>query len=461
METFSIESIKPHARIYFIGIGGVSMSALALMMKNKGFEVAGSDRDESETTRRLEEAGIHVDIGHAAEHISGAELVVNTAAVKADNPEMIAAHEAGIPVIERCILLGAIMKTFPYAVAVSGTHGKTTTTGMMAHILTAAGDHPTVSIGGTLDLIDGNVKIEKSDYFLCEACEYVDSFLKFFPTHALILNVDADHLDYFKDIHQIIGSFHRFGEKIPQDGLLAVNGDDANAMEAVKGLSCPMVTFGAENQDADYVAGNIRREAEGLTFDITAPDKSVTTVTLGVEGMHNILNATGAFALAQGMGIPAEAIGQGLSAFHGTHRRFQTIGKYQGADIIDDYAHHPTEIAATLKTARTVSKGDIWLAFQPHTYTRTFALLDDFAEALSLADHVVLADIFAAREKDTGKVHSRDLEKRLKEKGRDAIYAGTYEHVAEVLRDRVKPGDLIITMGAGPIDAVARELAEK
>lgn len=461
MESFSIDSLKPHARIYFIGIGGVSMSALALMMKNKGFGVAGSDRSESETTRRLEANGIEVDIGHAAEHVRGADLVVNTAAVKDDNPEMIAAREASIPVIERCVLLGAIMKTFPYAVAVSGTHGKTTTTGMMAHILTAAGKCPTISIGGTLDLIDGNVKIENSDYFLCEACEYVDSFLKFFPTHALILNVDADHLDYFKDIHQIIGSFHRFGEKIPQNGLLAVNADDKNAMEAAEGLSCPMVTFGLENQNADYVAGNIRREGGALVFDITSPDGSVTPITLGVEGLHNVLNAAGAFALSVGMGISPEAISEGLLAFSGTHRRFQPIGEYEGAKIIDDYAHHPTEIAATLKAAKTIAGGDIHLAFQPHTYTRTYALLEDFAEALAAADHVVLADIFAAREKDTGKVHSRDLEKRLKDKGTDAIYAGSYECVAEILRESVRPGDLIITMGAGPIDAVARALAEE
>ena len=448
--------------IHFIGIGGISMSGLAEILLKEGFSVSGSDSHASELTEHLEKLGAKVSIGQKASNIpADCQVVVYTAAIHPDNPEFAAAKERGLPMLSRAELLGQLMRNYKEAIAVSGTRGKTTTTSMISTILLAADTDPTISVGGILPAIRGNIRVGNSGTFLTEACEYTNSFLHFFPTIGIILNIEEDHLDFFKDLADIRHSFRRFAGLLPESGLLIINHDIDNYREITEGLACRVVTFGSA-PDADYYADEVTYdEFAHPTFRVTKQGKAGSSYHLNVPGEHNVLNALASIALADSLGIPAETIQKGLMNFSGTDRRFQYKGEVNGFTIIDDYAHHPTEIKATLQAARHYPHRDIWCVFQPHTYTRTKAFFDQFAEALTLADHVILADIYAARETDTLGISSRDLAERARELGADAYYFPSFEEIEKFLLEKCIPGDLCITMGAGNVTDIGENLLQK
>lgn len=460
MEQFNLQAIQKDKPIYMIGIGGISMSALAILLKRAGYMVEGSDFKESDMTNKLEESGIKVNIGHMAENIGDVAAVIYTAAIKEDNPELAYARTLSVPVAERAVLLGEIMKWYRYPVAVSGTHGKTTTTSMLSQVLLEADFDPTILVGGILPSIGSNMRAGGEEFLITEACEYCASFLKFFPKISIILNVDEDHLDYFKDIDDIIDCFHAFAEKTPADGLLIVNGDDANAMEAVSGVDVPTVTFGIENKNADFTAENICYHENGCAeFDVMQKGSFLMHTLLCVPGEHNVKNALSVIAAADFMGVPCEMMQKGFDAFCGTKRRFEKKGQYQGATVIDDYAHHPTEICATLKTARKAAKEKkVFCVFQPHTYTRAFKLREEFAKSFSDCDTVIVVDIYAAREKDTGLISSSQIAEDINAVSSNALYAESFATAATMLKEKASEGDLIITMGAGDVYKIGESL---
>lgn len=437
--------------IHFIGIGGISMSGIAKILLTNGIRVSGSDISESESVAELRELGADVKIGHKKENITCQDIVVYTSAVHDDNPEIIAAKEKGIKLIDRATMLGYIMKDYKNAISVAGTHGKTTATSMFAYILLAAQTDPTVMVGGKLDGIDGNLRIGKSDYFITETCEYMRNFLKFFPKVAVILNVEEDHLDYYKDIDDIVDAFTSFCNLVPSDGIVVVNKENDNAVKSASSTAAKVYSFGFEG--ADYNAVNITYSDFGYpSFDIYENDEFLLHLDLNVVGIHNVLNATACALAACKMGIDKECIKKGLEAFTGTKRRFEKKGFVNGALVIDDYAHHPTEISATINALKNVNHSSEWCIFQPHTYTRTISLLDDFAKALSKVDNVIITDIFAAREKDTGIVHSRDLAEKID----GAVYIKEFEEIAEYIKKNAKEGDVVLTMGAGNVCDISK-----
>ncbi len=432
--------------VHFIGIGGVSMSGIAKILLNKGIRVSGSDIQESEAVAELRNLGATVYIGHFAENITDQNLVVYTSAVHDDNPEIIEAKKRNIKLIDRATMLGLIMKDYKTAISVAGTHGKTTATSMFAYVLMGAMLDPTVMVGGTLDGIKGNLRIGESEYFLTETCEYMRNFLKFFPKVAVILNVEEDHLDYYKDIDDIISAFSDFASLVPDDGFVVVNKESENAMKAVRNIGKRVYTFGYG--DADFSIANVHYTDWGYpVFDICHKGERVLGLELNVAGEHNVLNATAVALASSVMGIDTKSIKKGLESYTGTKRRFEKKGYVNGALVIDDYAHHPTEICATLNALKNVKHNNEWLIFQPHTYTRTISLLDEFALSLSGAKNVIITDIYAAREKDTGIVHARDLADKID----GAVYIKTFEEIGEYIKKNAKEGDVVITMGAGNV----------
>ena len=449
--------------VYFMGIGGISMSGFAELLHAKGFTVSGSDQQESKLTKHLESLGITVKYGQCKENITpDIDLVVYTAAISDTNEEYIAAKEAGIPMMDRAEMVGQVMKNYPRAIAVSGTHGKTTTTSMVSHILLAADLDPTISVGGILKAIHGNLRIGHSDNFVTEACEYTNSFLKFHPTINLILNIEEDHMDFFKDLADIRNSFKKFTALLPENGLLIINGNIDNYKEIADCCQGQVTTYSISDQNCDYYATNITYDELGHgSFDVMEKGTLLTHIKLSVVGEHNISNALSAIALARYLDISIEAIQKGLSAFEGTDRRFEYKGELGGITIIDDYAHHPTEIAATLEAAKKYPHKTTWCIFQPHTYTRTKAFLDEFAQALSKSDKVVLADIYAAREVDPGDISSADIMEKIKELGTEAYYFPTFDEIENFLLKNCVTGDLLITMGAGDIVKVGESLLGK
>lgn len=458
---YKINFDKP-SHVHFIGIGGISMSGLAAILLKEGFVVSGSDSHESELTDRLQAAGARIAYQQAADNITdGIDVVVYTAAIHPSNPEYAAAVAKKIPLLTRAQLLGQMMKNYKIPICVSGTHGKTTTTSMAAHILMAADMDPTISVGGILPLIKGNYRIGSNDTFLMEACEYTNSFLSFFPKISIILDIDADHLDFFKDLDDIRHSFRKFAELLPDDGVLIINADDPACKMITKGITCKIITYSMSNK-GEYTADLVTYDKRGnASFRALYKGNPIGNFSLQVPGQHNVSNALAAIALARELGIDAATIENGFESFHGTNRRFEYKGKMKcGATVIDDYAHHPTEIKATLHTAERVPHETIWCVFQPHTYTRTKALLPQFAEALSIADHVVLADIYAARELDIYGVSSRDLQAEIQKLGTDCDYFPSFEEIEDFLRANVKDGDLVITMGAGNIVQVGEDLID-
>ncbi len=455
---YEIDFTKP-GHIHFIGIGGISMSGLAEILMEEGFTVSGSDAQKSDLTKHLETKGAVVYYGQQASNIKdGVDVVVYTAAVHPDNPEYGAAKEKALPMLTRAELLGQMMKNYRYAAGISGTHGKTTTTSMVAEILMAAGKDPTISVGGILNSIGGNIRVGGSDLFVTEACEYTNSFLSFFPNMEIILNIEEDHLDFFKDIEDIRRSFRLFAEKLPKDGVLVINSDIERYEEITEGLECRVVTVG-HKQDSDYSAGHITYDQYARdTFDLLIHGEKAATVTLGVPGEHNVYNALAAIALCRELGVDMEHIKNGLAGFVGTNRRFEKKGELRGVTVIDDYAHHPGEIRASLATAKNYPHKKLWCVFQPHTYTRTKAFMDEFAQSLSQADEVILADIYAARETDDLGISSRDIASRIEALGTKAHYFSTFDEIENFILKNCVQGDLLITMGAGDIVKVGENL---
>lgn len=447
--------------VHFIGIGGVSMSGLAEIMIKNDYTVSGSDIRESKITNKLKNLGVEVFIGHNESNISGADLVVYTSALSDDNCELVSAKKHDILYVDRATFLGQLMRKYKKSIAVSGTHGKTTTTGMIATILEKSLSDPTVLIGGDLDIIGGNVKIGNGNYFLTEACEYKSNFLKFFPDIGVVLNVDADHLDYFRDIDHIVETFNDFAKLVPNDGFLIVNSDDPNMSSFTKENYPNLVTFSISDSQTDYFADNIGFDKLGFpNFTLNVGGQSYD-VSLRVVGKHNVSNALAAIAACHKSGISLEDAIQGIKFFTGTHRRFETKGLIKNIKVIDDYAHHPTEIKATLSAAKTVPHDKLWCVFQPHTYTRTKALLDDFSDSFFDANKVIITDIYAAREKDEHIVHSTDLKNKLMDKGIDAIYIRDFEDIVNYLNENLKSNDMLITMGAGNVYEIGEMLLEK
>lgn len=437
-------------KIHFIGIGGVSMSGLAHILLNKGYKVSGSDRNESSLTLNLKENGAEIYIGHSAQNIQDVDLVVYTAAIPKDNPELIRAKELNIPIYDRAEFLGHIMQGHKYNVAISGTHGKTTTTSMISHITLNAKLNPTILVGGNLDIINGNVRVGNSEYFITEACEYKASFLKFYPYIGVILNIEADHLDFYKDIDEIEDTFTKFAHLIPKEGSLVVNADDPRALNVSKKVDCNVITFGIKK--GCVKAKNIVYNTKGCpTFDVYYNEKSLFKISLNVPGEYNILNALASISAALSLKIDKDSILHGLSTFSGTHRRFEIKGKLNGVTVIDDYAHHPTEIKATLNAAKNFPHKRIFCVFQPHTYSRTISLFDEFSTSFYNADTLVLADIYAAREKDTGIVSSDKLGDKVRDNGVDCKNFHSFEDITSYLKKELKEGDLLITVGAGDI----------
>lgn len=448
--------------IYFIGIGGISMSGLAEILLEKGFTVSGSDSRESSLTQLLCSRGANIHYGQKAENITGdIDLVVYTSAIHPDNPEYAAMQAMQIPSLTRAQLLGQIMRNYGLPIAVSGTHGKTTTTSMISEILLAANTDPTLSIGGILKTIGGNIRIGHSDYFVTEACEYTNSFLSFFPKIGIILNVEEDHLDFFKDIDDIRLSFHRFAALIPDDGTLIINGDIPELSALTDGLSCKIVTYG-NSADCDYRPADITYRGDGCAdFVLLKKAAAPERFSLSTPGEHNVYNALAAIALSDVLSIDHDIVRKALSAFHGTDRRFEYKGEVNGIVIIDDYAHHPTEITATLRAAANYPHQTLWCVFQPHTFTRTKAFLKDFAKALSLADRIILADIYPARETDNLGISSETLQKEILSLGKKCWYFSDFKQIEKFILENCLPNDLLITMGAGDVVNIGEDLLKQ
>ena len=452
MTNFNLSSTK---KIHFIGIGGISMSGLAEIVHTRGIEVTGSDMKSSQTTLHLEQLGIKVFYGHNASNLSDdTDLVVYTAAIAKDNAELLACAEKSITHITRSVFLGLIMKEYKHAICISGTHGKTTTTSMLSHGLLSAGLDPTISVGGILKALGGNIRIGKSDYFITEACEYCDSFLDFFPKIGIILNIEEDHLDYFKDIHQIRYSFQKFAASIPADGFLAINGEIDKLDLLLDPVSCKTETFGMSSSFDWYPKNICFDEKACASFDVFHNNEFRGHIALRVPGTHNILNCLSVCAVCSHLGISAADLNEGLSHFTGANQRFEIKGTLHDITLVDDYAHHPTEIKATLNVAKVYPHNEMYLVFQPHTYTRTKAFLDDFAEVLSEAPHVILTDIYAAREKNPGDISAEDIVKKIHSLGKNALYISDFDEIANYLLEHAVPNDLIITMGAGNVNQI-------
>ena len=457
----SFDFIKDkHMKIHFIGIGGISMSGLAAVLLNNGYRVSGSDAKESNITKSLKEKGASIYIGHSADNLVDVDLVVYTAAIPENNPELVKAKEENIPLMDRAEFLGSIMKGHKFNVAVSGTHGKTTCTSMLSYITLEAKLDPTILVGGELDAIGGNYRIGKSEYFITEACEYKASFLKFFPYVGIILNIDADHLDYYRDINHITETFEKFSKLVPKDGYLIGYGGDKRVCDILSKAECNTITYGFE--DENLTAKNISFNNKGCaSFTVCENEKELFNVTLNNPGKHNILNALAAIAASLIFNVSNEAIISGLEKCLGAHKRFEYKGEVNGVTVIDDYAHHPTEIKATLNTAKKIPHNKIYCVFQPHTYTRTKTLFNEFTTAFNDADELVLMDIYAAREKDTGLVSSDELGDAIRKNGVKCTNVHSHDEATSYIKEHAKAGDVVLTVGAGDVVLVGEKyLAE-
>ena len=452
--------LSKSAWVHFTGIGGISMSALAEILLSKGFKVTGSDTKSTNITKHLETLGAIIYYDQAANNINkDMNLLVYTAAVHADNDELIAAEKLSIPIVSRAVFLGQIMKNYDVAIGVSGTHGKTTTTSLLSGILLNGQMDPTILVGGILNNINGNIRIGKSGNFITEACEYTNSFLSFSPTMEIILNITEDHMDFFKDITDIRNSFKKYTKLLPKDGTLIINSDIEDIGYFIDDLECKVITFGSDPFKSNYSAANIQfdENANGH-FDLLENGETLGRIHLNTIGQHNISNSLAAIAAAMDLGLSFTTIKDGLESFNGTNRRFQHKGNIHGITIIDDYAHHPDEIRVTLEAVKNLPHNRTWCVFQPHTYTRTRAFLKEFAQTLALADKVILADIYAAREKNTIGISSKDILKELKLLDCDAYYFPSFDEIENFLLENCINGDLVITMGAGDIVLVGENL---
>lgn len=458
---YQIDFTNP-IHIHFIGIGGISMSGLAEILLKEHFTVSGSDSRESDLTRRLQTLGAVIFYPQSAQNLTpDTDLVVYTAAIHPDNPEFAAAQAEGIPMLTRAELLGQIMANYRRSIAVAGTHGKTTTTSMMSQVLLSGTDDPTISVGGILDAIGSNIHVGDSDLFITEACEYTNSYHSFFPKYSIILNIEAEHLDFFKDLADIRCSFRRFASNTSADGALIISGDIPSWQEITEDTSADVITFGL-GETCLYHPTDISYDDKGCAvFTPMRGGDPLPRIHLQVPGLHNVSNALAVIALSEKMSLSWEQIQKGLEAFDGADRRFQYKGEFHGAVLIDDYAHHPTEITASLSAAKNYPHNRIICVFQPHTYTRTRAFLPQFAQALSAADIVVLADIYAAREKDIYGISSLDLKRELDQLGTECYYFPSFEEIEQFLEKKCMHHDLLITMGAGDVVKVGEDLLHK
>ena len=456
-------NFKEPVHIHFIGIGGISMSGLAEILLDEHFTVSGSDNKESSLTNHLVQMGAKVFIGQKASNIEDTvQVVVYTAAIHEDNEEYQEAVRRGLPMLSRAELLGQLMTNYNVPIAVAGTHGKTTTTSMLSHILLAGEKDPTISVGGILKAIHGNIRVGGSEVFVTEACEYTNSYHHFFPKISIILNIEEDHMDFFKDIDDIRNSFHTFAKLLPDDGTLIINGEISHLEEILEGLDCNVIIYDVHKENADFSANEIAHDEKGnVSFLLLVKGQEAGRIQLSVNGLHNVSNALAAIAAASLLEVPMEKIREGLLSFEGTDRRFQYKGDVNGFHIVDDYAHHPTEIRATLEAARSYPHKETWCVFQPHTYSRTKAFFHEFADALSLADHVILADIYPARETDTLGMSSELLADELKTKGCDVHYFPGFEEIETFILENCKNDDLLITMGAGDVVNIGENLLKR
>ena len=454
--------LNKNQKIHFIGIGGISMSSLAQILLTRGIPVTGSDFKDSELVKELREMGADIAIGHSAANVhEDTSLVVYTAAIKEDNPELVRARELKIPAVTRAEFLGALMKDYDTAICVSGTHGKTTTTSIISQILLDGDTDPTIMVGGILPSIGGNTRIGHSGNFITEACEYTNSFLSFFPTVEVVLNVKEDHLDFFKDLDDIRRSFRTYTHLLPDDGTLVINGEIEGLNYFTDGLTCRVITYGLDG-DYEYTARNCTYNNVACgEYDLYRNGEFVCHVALKIPGEHNISNSLAAFAAAEAIGIDAAKAASSISSFEGVDRRFQYKGTIGGVTVVDDYAHHPDEISATINAALKCPHEKLVVVFQPHTYSRTKALMDGFAESLSAADLVILADIYAAREKDNLGISSKDLQEKILARGCECLYFPTFDEIENYLLENLEAGDMVITMGAGDVVNIADDLTGK
>lgn len=449
-------------QVHCIGIGGIGLSGIAHVLLSRGYIVTGSDMNQNDTVKHLMNEGVRVVLGHRAKNVENADVVVYSAAIGKDNPELVRAAELGIPCVSRAEMLGELMKDHFNSIAISGTHGKTTTTSMISLILKNAEKDPTILVGGNLEEIDGNVRVGHSEYFITEACEYVDSFLELSPRIEIILNIDSDHLDYFKDIDHIVRSFDKFASLLPEDGLLFAYSANPFVRKVIKGRD-NVITFGLD-ENSDYYADDIEFDSLGRPeFSVFNKGEKICRLHLTIPGEHNLLNALVSVACCHTLGIDIGVIKDTLEHFSGTQRRFDIMGETRnGMRIIDDYAHHPTEIKATLDAASKMNYRRMWCIFQPHTYTRTLALFHEFGEAFKDADIVVLAEIFAAREKNIHKLSSKSLVDEIKkaEPGKEVYYFKDLDDIASFVYNNAAHDDLILTMGAGDVYKVGETILE-
>ena len=457
----NIERLNKYKKIHMIGIGGVSMSGIAEILNDWGFLVSGSNNVENTNTEKLKEAGIHVIIGHNEENVVGSDIVVYTAAVKDDNVELKAAKNLGIPCIERAEFLGEITRCYQDTITIAGTHGKSTTTSMVSLCFLEAGLDPSIQVGGDLSQLNGNYRVGNGEHFIIESCEYVESFLKFSPKAELILNIDNDHLDYFKTFENVKKAFIKYVKLLPNDGILVVNGDDKNCLDLLDYTKAKTLSYGITNKNVDFFAVNIVFDNDGFPeFDVYSHDKFYDRFKLHVPGTHNILNALGCIALCNEYGLKVEDIKNGLAKFTGIGRRFEYKGKVNGASIYDDYGHHPTEIVATAKALMNKKYNKSWVIFQPHTYSRTKFLMNDFAKALLNFDNVIILDIYAAREQNVYNISSKDLVNEIRSLGKDAKYIPDFEECISYLKENVSENDIVLTQGAGTVTEIGNLLVK-
>lgn len=462
MKHIDIKDIKG-GRVHFIGIGGISMSGLAEFLLQKGYTVTGSDVMDSYITRDLEGKGIKINIGHQGSSVIGADLVVYTSAIvtSGENPEVSEAKKRDIPLMNRAVLMGQIMRDFPNAIGVAGTHGKTTATSILSLIMTEAQLDPTIFVGGKLDEIGGNVRVGQSPHFLVEACEFSGSFLEMNPYIAVILNIDNDHLDYFKDMDEIYYTFMEFASLVPSRGFVIGNNDDPMVKRLLDEIDNRTISFSIDGK-ADWVARELEYNSMGYaSFRAGYKGQDMGKFTLNVPGKHNVYNALAAIATAWVSGIALEAIKRGLASYKGTHRRFEIKGVVEGVTVIDDYGHHPTEIKATLDAAQNYPHKKLWCVFQPYTFSRTKLLFDDFVDSFHGADEVIITDIMGGRELDTGLIHALDLVKAIKATGQPCRYLPTFDDVVDFLSSNARDGDVVLTTGCGNVYLAAEMLIQR
>lgn len=456
----NIDTIKQYKNIHMIGIGGVSMSGIAAILHHFSFNITGSDRTNSNEIELLQKKGILVTIGTDTSVIQNCDLVVYTAAIPNGNLELVEAKRLGIKTIERADFLGELTKCFNDSICVSGTHGKTTTTSMVSLCFLEALKDPSIQVGAFIKQLDGNYRVGDSSYFIIEACEYVESFLKFFPKAEIILNIDTDHLDYFKDFNAIKAAFIKYVKLLPDDGILVVNGDDTNCLDLSKYTNAKFSTYGIENDSSNFTAKNITYDTNGFaSFDVYLNSEFYTSITLSVRGKHNVSNALACIALCDAYSLDKKAIQSALLSFTGAHRRFEFVGKYnENVFVYDDYAHHPTEILTTYDSMSNISYNASWAIFQPHTYSRTASLLDDFATSLSKFDNIILLDIYSAREQNTYNISTIDLYEKLKKLNSNVKYIPDFNEVSNFIRNNVSPNDIVITLGAGTVTNLSTKI---